>query len=1104
VRRNLPRQRRSSVWVAFTLSVALAAPARAATPVGGACTSDLQCTLGTICKDKVCTALPRRRIVFPIYWSKPGPDGYRDVVPFYFNHWSAQPRTDVTVVPPLLYSRYQTADRDQHNVWPIFWYSKYRDGGHGAALLPLFWWSHHDQTRTFVAPLLLSGAVRNEREDISEAVVGLIGYYRRHHDDKWRVLFPLFFDHEARDRRTTVAPLSWFRRDGDRSADLVFPLIWHSRDRALGTEHLLMVPFFDWWSADHGRRARLISLFGTYDRDDADGHRQLVVFAPPVFHRTDPVRDLDVVPPLFVRWKTHDDGATGLVAGPLFSASDPEGSSTGLIPLYFRFHDKKTGAATHIIFPLAAWHHQPGARGALVGPAYGWSSSHGSGGWGAGLFPLFFFGRSGAHVHALALPLFGHVRDESTGRATTFVGPVFHRRAEGVHGWDAGLFPLVFLGHRDDVRYGYVPPLFWYRGTKDGTTGVFGPAYGYRGQRGYAGGLAPLAFFGKLDGREHQIVLPIFFRFADERAGTSRMLIGPYFHRRDGDETADVLFPLMYLRRNPREGLLLTPIAGWKRDSRRGTETLIIGPYVHTTDLKRHASTHFLFPLGVIHRSPGYDVTAQFPFFWRVHQGQETDTVVFPIYWRLRSPTAAIDGVFPLLLHTRTEVATTTILGPFWNRARHDGGRSVGLFPLFAYGKLRKEGRSSSYFGMPGVYWSKNEHAGTQYALVGPVFDVIRPDGYTAGVPPLWFGWRRGTASKMVTPIFYRQWDPAAGTAFSIFTIFYWGHTPRDRSVGILPIFFGRYRRDGSSATALLPLFYFEKKPPGRGSTLLTPLFGYSSSAIGTRAYALTIYARRDSEVSSTAVWPLFYHMRNRVTGSSTSLFLPLFFDRRSEDGHELAAYTPLIWRDHTIEASTVVGVPLFFDVHRYGESRTSGLLPFFVRNRSNATKTTWWAFPPLLAYYRDRKSGEDPGRDAVVFPLVWHFGGKNQTTVVAPLVWDFTRGTSRTTVVIPFGAHWKRSDSDHTLALNMYYKRGRGPLEGAWYVNVFPFCSFGRPRKQDLEWSLFEGLIGYSRQGRNRTLRLFFLLDIPLQPASSSSLTWFGSTPAAARTELF
>jgi hypothetical protein len=175
--------------------------------------------------------------------------------------------------------------------------------------------------------------------------------------------------------------------------------------------------------------------------------------------------------------------------------------------------------------------------------------------------------------------------------------------------------------------------------------------------------------------------------------------------------------------------------------------------------------------------------------------------------------------------------------------------------------------------------------------------------------------------------------------------------------------------------------------------------------------------------------------------------------------------------------------------------------LPLFVRNRSQIDHDSAYAIPPLLSWWRTRD--DHSKTDAVVFPIVWHFGGANSTTVVAPLVWDFKRGESRTTVAFPIFAHWHRPQRDGTLVLNVYYHKGLGEQAGTWHLDVFPFVQVGRPRKQDLEWYFLEGLFGYSRQGRNRNLRLFWVLDFALEPVPASNLSWFGSTTTQAR-ELF
>jgi hypothetical protein len=624
---------------------------------------------------------------------------------------------------------------------------------------------------------------------------------------------------------------------------------------------------------------------------------------------------------------------------------------------------------------------------------------------------------------------------------------------------------------------------------------VAGPLYVQRGPDGWRFGLAPLLFFGNKGGKSHQVIFPLVFRFADKNKDRDSLLVGPFFHRRQGQETLDVLFPLMYLKRAPGRGLLITPVAGWKKDPNR--ETLVIGPYGQIKDKQQQSTTRFLFPLGLIHQSPTYKVTVQFPFFWRVHDGDETDTVVFPIYWRVRSPRMAFDGVFPLFARAKTPTATTTIIGPIWNRTQADGGRSLGLFPLFAYGANYKDGKPARYFGMPGIFYRSNDRTESGELIVGPFCNVRRAGRYDMGLPPLFFAWKRDTSKYLVTPIFYRQSDSAANSAMNVFGPVYWGHNGPVKKFGLFPLFFAKTTPDGVTA-GIFPLLYVKSKP--HGSLGVTLLFGWSKYESGWRFYLGPIYARRDADVSSTALWPLVYFTKDHHTGASTKMVLPFYFDGRTDDGRELQMMTPLIWRYKSVERSIIAGLPLFFDVHSYGESRTTGILPLFVRNRSWVNDSVSYTFPPLLLFARKRVGGPDPGTDVVWFPLIWRYGGKNSTTVVFPLFFDVKRGESRTTVGFPVFAYWKRPDAKRLIMLNMYYRRGINHEEGSWHCYIIPLVDFGRPRKQDIEWNVLLGLFGYSRQGVNRTLKLFWLWDVKLEPVHNQNLSWFGSTDPAAR----
>ena len=141
----------------------------------------------------------------------------------------------------------------------------------------------------------------------------------------------------------------------------------------------------------------------------------------------------------------------------------------------------------------------------------------------------------------------------------------------------------------------------------------------------------------------------------------------------------------------------------------------------------------------------------------------------------------------------------------------------------------------------------------------------------------------------------------------------------------------------------------------------------------------------------------------------------------------------------------------------------------------------------------RNRETGPDPGTDVVWFPLVWRYGGKDSTTVVAPLFFDFKRGESRTTLGLPVFAYWKRNDTKRLIVFNMYYRRGINQEEGSWHCYVVPFADFGRPRKHDLEWNVLMGLFGYRATGTRAQAQA--VLAVGGRAAGcAGSRTWPGS----------
>jgi hypothetical protein len=506
-----------------------------------------------------------------------------------------------------------------------------------------------------------------------------------------------------------------------------------------------------------------------------------------------------------------------------------------------------------------------------------------------------------------------------------------------------------------------------------------------------------------------------------------------------------------------------------------------------------------LFPIAFAHRDPHNALTAIFPIFWDVRHGTEHDTTFVPFIWHRRGAYTDVDVVFPIFARAKNAHASTYLFGPAYARSVHEGWTQGGLFGVFSFGNKRVGDKVSRFAGGPGFFYGRNDFTGTKRFLLGPFFDWRKPEGYTSGLLPVVFAWRRGTQSYAVTPFYDHQADTAKGLSLNVVGPLYWGTSGGQVHVGLAPIFFGQYG-NGKSKTVVFPLVYYAKKE--KGSTLLTFLGGYSSNEHGYKALIGPMYVRKDDKVHSQFFFPLVYHAVDQQTKATTTVAFPLYADHEDKiDGTRIQAFTPLVWRYRSVERTVTIGFPLVFDANVHGEEHVTGVLPLFIRKKSEVTKSSWWTVPALLMWGRERHE-EEKAHDFVFFPLLWRFGGtERNSTVVFPLVWNFKRGENKTLVVFPIMAKWSRPDGDRTVVLNTYYRKGKGPREGSWTVNVVPFFDIGHPRQHDLEWNIFEGLVGYSRLGRNRTLKLFWLIPIPLKPVPANNMSWMTNTKPEERT---
>ena len=195
-------------------------------------------------------------------------------------------------------------------------------------------------------------------------------------------------------------------------------------------------------------------------------------------------------------------------------------------------------------------------------------------GWSAGLFPLLFFGNNRAAATPSCSRCSGTSRPSTA--STTALVPLFywHRDRDGY----AFGTPLLFLGNDRGDSYAIQFPLLWHfaserRGTSTTVTPI---GYYHTDPDGWSlgvGPLVPLLFARSGKTRSHFALVPLIWHFADRAADRTTTVVGPYWHRRWGDETTDGLFPLLYYRRGARPGgsdetsFTLFPLVHYRRDA---------------------------------------------------------------------------------------------------------------------------------------------------------------------------------------------------------------------------------------------------------------------------------------------------------------------------------------------------------------------------------------------------------------------------------------------------------------------------------------------------------------------------------------------------------
>ncbi|MBK8480295.1 MAG: hypothetical protein IPL40_03830 [Proteobacteria bacterium] len=794
-----------------------------------------------------------------------------------------------------------------------------------------------------------------------------------------------------------------------------------------------VMPFF--WRSDDPARQRKTTVVGPWiSQRDSEGSTQVLA---PIFWRFvagRPQTRTTALLPLFIH-RQRGDGSTLDVALPLLAALDrgPQHWRTTILPLLWV--GQAPGRHHLVVPPLLLWHRRtPDGDTSALGP---WYLRRHRRGWSTALLPLFFAGREGGRTHQVLFPLWWHFHDPAAQRRTLLAFPLLYRR--------------------------------------QGQERLFG--------------LLPIFAAGRSGGSRYLAILPPLFYRRDGGPGSRQWLLwsGPYVGLRDGERRVDTVVPLYFHERSATRRLLLTPVGGLHRDSARGLDRGLWGPYVwyrrpdvrahlllpFFVDLERPGSgsrTTAILPLALRHRSPALNVDVLFPLIWKVSDSTQRSLVVFPFYWGLRGREGKdADVLFPLYWHLRDKQRSLRVVGPaFWRKTPQ--GQSWGAAPLVYYSA---NARRRQLVVLPLFYYRNELKRAERLWVCGPFYWRSERAGYATGLVPLFFHRRAAERGyTVIPPLVWHFARPQAQQALSIFgPLAYW-HTPERRALALAPVFYTSVDRRGGRSLAVAPLFYWRKE--AQRKALLTPLFGFDRREAGTSWYALPFFHWRGPARTWDVLLPLGFRARDQRGRHGLFFTLPGYF-AQSRPGRSEHVFFPIFWRLSRVDQTTTVVFPFYWDLHDRHLERTTAVFPFFLRHRNLAHHTTSYLAPPGI--WVRRRPG---GTDTVVFPVVWHFGGQRRSSTVGfPLYWDFRRPHRRSTIVFPFYWRFDRREHRTTVVLNTYFRRDK--QSGGYDLVVFPLLQAKQApkaatRDRDLSVTVLGGLFGYQRQGRKRTLRLFFI----------------------------
>ncbi len=694
----------------------------------------------------------------------------------------------------------------------------------------------------------------------------------RRADRTHAVLFPLVWHFSDSKSQTTVGGPFYLRKDRQGYDAGFLPLVY-AGERG-GEGYKVVFPLF--WRFTSAKEASATTVFGPLfvhrGRDEWSAGLAPLVFAgggkhgshfalAPIFWRfRDEAADKTTTVALNVLHRRHGQETT-FALFPLLHfrrGTRPGGTHETSFTLFPLAHYRRDARSTVFASPVAAWTRSPGRQAGFAGPYFWYRSATLAA---KGIFPLHFdittlatgertrmFGPwfsidAPTHRSRLLFPFYGRYQDAN--ETNTYVFPTYVRsRQSNGYALDAFL------------------PLFWRSRSPSHSTTVVGTWFRKTAPDRSSTGVLPVYFYTKNDERSVFVSLPLIYRRADFKAGTTRLLAGPYYRatRPSGHTTAaivwwsgredakshKVLFPVYWSfsdskakssstllgnvywsRHDTRRSFGFLPILWISRDQRAGAGSTGIFPFFYT----RYAPDQrtFLTLLFGWHRRPDRNWTYVLNFYRR-DSVESTFTTVWPLYFR------HVDKA--------SETRTTVLLPVYFSRANPEGSLTAAALLFWR----RRDVASSTTLALPLVFDFHTFHE-SRTTVVFPFMVRHRrhqedSTSLVAG-PLLPLIWRFSSPGRATTVGFPLYWDFVRGSDRTTVIFPFWWHYRRPTSDSKWVLLFNYKKGLGPDAGTyryqLFPFFQVAAKRPGDFLwEFLTGLFGYER--IGRNRYAKVFF----------------------------------------------------------------------------------------------------------------------------------------------------------------------------------------------------------------------------------------------------------------------